>query len=234
MGISTVWGYVSDVIHSSCPSCPCHNNNLLTLSLLHFLSCRQLQVEPMPLINGTRRRFVDDSVLPPVQAQQTYLDKIQAQRRKQEADALLEAIELGECLLLIPAPPSPPISLSRHTSSHIFNHLLTASDTSPLTPHQIRRYVHSYLYTGEKAAMTVKKDHSIAEELFEKQGTAFEKKMLEAAKARDAAMKRTFLKGAEKVYGKGRLTSTHNSYGHFDPPWEFVGSKYKPLPGVGY
>ena len=50
----------------------------------------------MPLINGKRRRFVDDSLLPPVQAQQTYLDKIQAQRRKQEADALLEAIELGE------------------------------------------------------------------------------------------------------------------------------------------
>ena len=50
----------------------------------------------MPLINGKRRRFVDDIVLPPVQAQQSYLDKVQAQRRKQEADALLEAIALGE------------------------------------------------------------------------------------------------------------------------------------------
>ena len=77
----------------------------LTLSLLYFyFLLYQRQVEPMPLINGKRRRFVDDSVLPPVQAQQTYLDKIQAQRRKQEADALLEAIALGEHPFPIPFP----------------------------------------------------------------------------------------------------------------------------------
>ena len=63
----------------------------------------------MPLINGKRRRFVDDLVLPPVQAQQTFLDKIQAQRRKQEADALLEAIALGECAFsLSPSTPTHP------------------------------------------------------------------------------------------------------------------------------
>ena len=129
-------------------------------------------------------------------------------------------------------PPPPPTHPSIHPQDP-FPHPHTFQYT-PFTHLPSNTSSHSLLRTGEKAAMAVKKDHSIAEELFEKQGTAFEKKMLEAAKARDAAMKRTFLKGAEKVYGKGRLTSTHNSYGHFDPPWEFVGSKYKPMPGVGY
>jgi hypothetical protein len=136
---------------------------------------------PIPLINGKRRRFVDDAVLPPVQAQQSLLDKIAAARAKADAEELEAAIA-----------------------------------------------------QGEKAAMAVKKDTSIAEEMIAKSGSEYEKKMIEAARARDAAAKRTFLRGQERTYGKGRLTSTHNLMGHIDAPWEHTSGKYKPLPGVGY
>eukprot|EP00606_Chrysophyceae_sp_TOSAG23-5_P001526 GSChrysophyteH2.ASY1.ANO1.1681.1 assembled CDS len=52
-------------------------------------------------------------------------------------------------------------------------------------------------------------------------------------KKKDALKRRMIMRAVKKEvkYGKNRVTSTHNSYGHIETPWSTVGGRYAVLPG---
>lgn len=53
----------------------------------------------------------------------------------------------------------------------------------------------------------------------------------DAGKAKKERMASLFLQKPKVVYGKGRLTSTHNSKGELETPWSVTGGRYATKPG---
>jgi hypothetical protein len=53
----------------------------------------------------------------------------------------------------------------------------------------------------------------------------------DGGKAKKERMASIFLQKPKVVYGKGRLTSTHNSKGELESPWSVTGGRYATKPG---